>query len=80
MNSHLFEREVENDMESIDRKHLKEYPDVLEVKDLCAFLGISEKTVYGLLRKGAIQHIRIGRLYKVPKKCVYRYLDASLVN
>ena len=67
-------------MESNERKLLKEYPDVLEVKDLCKVLGISEKTVYGLLRKGAIKHVRIGRLYKVPKKCVYRYLDASLVD
>jgi excisionase family DNA binding protein len=67
-------------MDSSERKLLKEYPDVLEVKDLCKVLGISEKTAYGLLRRGAIQHIRIGRLYKVPKKCVYRYLDANLIQ
>lgn len=67
-------------MEAYMKKSLKNYPDVLEVKDLCAVLGISDKTAYGLLRKGAIKHIRIGRIYKVPKKSVYKYLDAALEN
>lgn len=64
-------------MESNIRKPLKEYPDVLEVKDLCSVLDISQKTAYGLLRKGVIQHIRIGRVYKVPKKSVYKYLEMT---
>jgi len=62
------------------RKSLKSYPDVLEVKDLCTVLNISAKTAYDLLRKGTIQHIRIGRVYKVPKKCVYKYMDTALKN
>lgn len=64
-------------METTYKKMLKNYPDVLDVKDLCAVLAISEKTAYGLLRKGVIHHIRIGRIYKVPKKSVYRYLDTA---
>jgi excisionase family DNA binding protein len=67
-------------MEANTKKRLKEYPDVMEVKDLSIFLGISEKTVYGLLHKGAIQHVRIGKLFKVPKKCVYKYLEANLIH
>jgi excisionase family DNA binding protein len=62
-------------MDLTERKPLKEYPDVLEVKDLCTVLGISEKTAYGLLRKGLILHIRVGRVYKIPKKGVYKYLN-----
>ena len=58
-------------------KALKNYPDVLTVKELCVILNICEKTAYELLRKGMIQHIRIGRVYKIPKKSVHRYLHIS---
>lgn len=64
-------------MDANMKKTLKTCPDVLEVKDLCAVLNISEKTAYGLLRRGVIQHIRIGRIYKVPKKSIYKYLDTA---
>ena len=62
------------------RTELKAYPDVLEVRDLCAVLGISAKTAYTLLRSGGIAYIRIGRVYKIPKKSVRRYLDSSAKN
>jgi excisionase family DNA binding protein len=70
-------KEAINTMNLTERKPLKEYPDVLEVKDLCAVLGISEKTAYGLLRQKLILHIRVGRIYKIPKKSVCKYLSSA---
>ena len=61
----------------MDKKRLANYPDVMGVKDVCRILDISQKTAYSLLQKGIISHVRIGRVYKVPKKCLYRYLESA---
>ena len=57
-------------------KHtFKDYPDVVSVEDLSAMLGhINIKTCYKLLQSGEIRHLRIGRLYKIPKVYVIEYL------
>ncbi len=51
------------------------YPDVVEVKDLCAMLGgIKAKDARQLLQAGKIKSFLIGRKYQVPKECVIDYL------
>jgi excisionase family DNA binding protein len=56
----------------------KDFPDVVSVEELSVMLGhISTKTCYKLLRSGAIQHLRIGRLYRIPKICVINYLASA---
>ena len=53
----------------------EEYPDVVEVDDLCKMLGgVSKKMAYRLLANREIQSIRVGRAYKIPKVCVVEYL------
>lgn len=54
---------------------LENYPDVLEVKDICSILRIGRKTAYQLLNSGAIPHRRIGRKYKIRKNAVIQYLQ-----
>lgn len=57
------------------RTMFEDYPDVVEVKDLCRMLGgISRKMVYQLLTEQKIRSVRIGRSYKIPKVCVIEYL------
>ncbi len=52
-----------------------DYPDVVEVEDLCKMLGgISRKLAYHLLTTQEIRSVRIGRAYKIPKVCVIKYL------
>lgn len=54
---------------------LENYPDVLEVKDICSVLRIGRKTAYQLLKSGKIPNRRIGRKYKIRKDAVIDYLQ-----
>lgn len=44
------------------------YLDILSVNQLCEILGIGKNTAYRLLQNGKIKSIRIGKIYKIPKK------------
>ncbi|WP_042196373.1 helix-turn-helix domain-containing protein [Paenibacillus camerounensis] len=58
----------------------QEYPDVVDIKQLCNMLGgISTKTAYKLLQANRIQHFKIGRAYKIPKIQIILYLQI-LIN
>lgn len=56
---------------------LENYPDVLEVKDICSILRIGRKTAYQLLQSGSIPYRRIGRNYKIRKDAVIHYLQEN---
>ena len=43
---------------------------------MCEILGISTKTGYALLKNGKVQHLRIGRFYRIPKAHLLTYLIA----
>lgn len=53
---------------------LKEYPDVMSVEEVSAALGVSDKTVYRLLHEKKIEHIMMGRKYRIPKAHLFFYL------
>lgn len=53
------------------------YPDVLEVKDICELLHIGRTQVYKLFHGGEIPYKRIGRVYKIRKEAVIEYLQAA---
>lgn len=51
------------------------YPDVVNVEQMCSMLGgIGKKTAYDLLRNGDIHHIKLGKSFKIPKICIIKYL------
>lgn len=53
----------------------KDYPDVVNVVQMCEMLGgISTKTGYKLLQTNQINYFKIGRAYKIPKVHVITYL------
>lgn len=53
----------------------KNYPDVVNVKQLQIMLGgISKKLAYTLLKNNLINSIKIGRQYKIAKADVILYL------
>ncbi len=54
---------------------LKEYPDVMNVEQVSEVLGVSTKTCYALLRSGALQSLKIGRAYRIPKAHLISYLN-----
>jgi len=57
---------------------LKEYPDILTVEEMSKALGVSSKTGYQLLRENKIEHLKVGRAYRVPKAHLLSYLRLGL--
>ena len=62
--------------EKNNRKNiLNEYPDVLNVKQMCEILGgISTKTCYKMLRNKVIESIRIGKQFRIAKITLIDYI------
>jgi excisionase family DNA binding protein len=65
---------VEMSNQDIYRVVFREYPDVLNVKQVSTLLGVSTKTVYRLLRDGSIATLKVGREFRVPKVAVMKYV------
>lgn len=59
------------------RAMFRHYPDALTPAQVQEMLGIGRQMTYGLLRSGAIQNVRMGRLYRIPKVAVIDYLCAA---
>jgi len=53
---------------------LKEYPDVLDINQVSLILGVCTKTAYKLLREKKIEHIKVGRMIRIPKIHLLSYL------
>lgn len=52
-----------------------DYPDVVNVEQMCSMLGgIGKKTAYDLLKNGEIRYIKLGRSFKIPKICIIEYI------
>lgn len=41
-----------------------------------AYLNIGRTTAYKLLRSKKLKSLKIGRLYRIPKKCVDDYVNS----
>lgn len=50
------------------------YHDVVNVKELAEMLGIGITLAYRLVRQKAIDSVKIGREYKIPKSNIIEYL------
>ena len=55
-------------------KSLKEYPAALTVKELSEILRVSTKTVYKLLKEGALPACKVGRENRVAKVELVNFL------
>ncbi|HNR04154.1 MAG TPA: helix-turn-helix domain-containing protein [Bacillota bacterium] len=53
------------------------YPDVVNVDQMCEMLNICKTQAYIMLREGLIKSKRIGRIYKIPKIYIVQYLDSD---
>ena len=53
---------------------LNNYNDILTVRELCEILLIGKNTAYKLLKSGEIKSVKIGHVYKIPKKYVKEYI------
>lgn len=57
-------------------KKLKDYGDVLSVKDVQEILGIGRNAVYIMLKNGTLKTKKIGTKYIIPKRSVQTYLNS----
>ncbi len=53
---------------------LTEYKDILLIEDVMDILQIGKNTAYGLIKDGAIQAIKIGKQYRIPKKNMINFI------
>lgn len=53
---------------------LREYPDVMNIKQMSQALGVSTKTGYGLLKSGKVACLKVGRAYQIPKVHLLTYM------
>lgn len=65
---------MELDSNELYRSVFKEYPDVMDVRQASALLGVSTKTVYKLIDAGALSSLKVGREFRIPKLNIMRYL------
>ena len=59
----------------------QDYPDVVNIKQLCKMLGgIGIKSAYKLINENRIGHIKIGRTFYIPKFQIINYLESESRN
>ena len=57
---------------------LDQYPDVLTPEEAMAVLQIGRNKIYELLRTGQLEAMKIGKLYRIPKESIHRFLRSCL--
>ena len=60
------------------RSILKDYPDILTVEEMSRALGVSTKTGYRLIRENKVEHLKVGRSYRIPKAHLLTYMKVFL--
>ena len=65
---------MEISTKEIYRIVFKDYPDVLDVKQVGQLLGICEKTVYKLIKTGELPTMKVGRQHRITKVNVMKYM------
>jgi excisionase family DNA binding protein len=53
------------------------YADVVNVDEMCKMLKIGKNTAYILLSTNTIRSKKIGKVYKIPKKNIERFLEVD---
>lgn len=62
------------DIQDVYHAVFKEYPDVLNVKQVGNLLGVSTKTVYKLIKADLLPCLKIGREFRIVKVNLMKYM------
>lgn len=54
-----------------------EYSDVLTVQDLMSALNIGKNKAYSLLKSNKIKSIKLGGIYRIPKKYLIEFVFSN---
>jgi excisionase family DNA binding protein len=50
------------------------------VKEIAIMLGLSERTIFRLMKAGKIQAVRIGGQWRIPRSEVEKYIKVEVKN
>lgn len=53
---------------------LESYDDILSVEEACEALKVGHNAIYELLNSGKLKAYKNGRVWKIPKESVRRYI------
>ena len=68
-------KKIELSMSDAQKTMFKDYPDVVNVKQLREMLGgIGQREAYRLVKSKTIPSVRSGKGYKIPKVYVIKFL------
>ena len=59
----------------MNERCLDYYPDVLTPEEAMKVLSIGRNKIYELLQSGCIKSLKIGKLYRIPKKFLQGFID-----
>lgn len=51
--------------------------DMITIDELCELLMIGKNTAYHLLKTKQINAFKIGRIWKIPQKSVFEYIETQ---
>lgn len=51
-----------------------DYPDVINIEQLCVMLGVGKKKAYELVRSGELRSLPCSKAIKIPKMLVIDYI------
>lgn len=52
-----------------------DYPDIVSIKQMMIMLKIGRNTAYNLINTNQIKSIKIGRIHKIPKVNIIKYIE-----
>ena len=55
----------------------EQYPDILTVEEACDALRMGYNAVYDLLNEGKLKAYKNGRVWRIPKKSLEKYILES---
>ena len=55
----------------------EQYPDILTVEEACEALRMGYNAVYDLLNEGKLKAYKNGRVWRIPKKSLEKYILES---
>jgi excisionase family DNA binding protein len=54
-----------------------EAPEALTVDQVALLLQVDRKTVYSVIRRGELAHVRLGRVIRIPRQALHTYLNPA---
>ena len=56
-------------------RNIADYPDILSVEETMKLLRVGRLTVYGLIRSGEVNAVKLGKGYKIAKASIIKIFE-----